>query len=200
MSVSLIPQEINKDIVFDLIGLRVTSGQKSWVTTLKRRQIVLREILNELARSFNTTVVNEFMSTISFIINHFYPLIPVDTGALRASFVSNFFIVVKSTQISSEFSSVALSMEFNLDKWMQEIPYARYHIEEIVGKSEYKTVKGKRPLDLQFFADIIDGLKVRLEKAFIANGWFLEIRQIHVLEKGIGDAIRAAVTKWGVTL
>lgn len=199
MSFPLIGDSIDIEDNLASLYVRMTSGQKSYFTKLTNIQTKHAEMMDELAHEFNTVVLNEFVNTISHLINHFYPLIPVDTGALRAAFVANFFIIVQAVNVGKfQDPTVALRMKFDMTKWMMEIPYARYHIEEIIGKSEYKTVKGKRPLDMDFFINIMGGLTNRLMVALSRSGWYLEKSSQRQIGEQLNTEMIRVLEKWGV--
>lgn len=137
-----------------------------------RRVILMVDIIDEvegfvreIIRKINSVITTVYDEGMSKLINIYAPLLPFKTGALRASFMKAFSIVGVP-----EGEHVRISLSFHLEQWLGEIPYARFHIQEL-GQEEKR---GKTLLDMDFFINVMAALQNKIIQEIAKAGFLVD--------------------------
>lgn len=158
-----------------------TSGQIRRVTSYINIAKDTKKFINEWLNANNRAVLEAFTDAYNDIVNVMLPMVPVDTGRLRAGFLNALIINISSTIIGD---AVAPStIEFDLAQLLSEVPYARYHISEFTGRefSIIPSTAGTRPLDMIIISDRLRSISLQIAKKMEGGGWntrLLEVRDM----------------------
>lgn len=163
-----------------------TSGTRRWtqkINDLRDFRAFRANMLKDIIGDVNADAERELRGGIAKGINFLAPLLPFDTGQLKAGFVSAFHI---NTLTDNEGNAV-IEMIFDFQQWLTQVPYARFHIEELSGKSSYKEAIGK-PLDLELLIGYLAESVVKIFDSLEASGYRLVQRMTkEEVEAGIRD-------------
>lgn len=184
-----IPREFAEDV-----RIRMTSGQKSWFTRLNKVDIATREILRTLISDFNRIVMLNYTAGLERIIALYSPIIPVDTGFMKANFINAFELHLTS----SEPDIVEVTMSFNFFQWLNIVPYARWHVEETAGRS--LTASGKKLLDMDFFTSIMTDTNRKVYEDIVKAGYDVDAAELFAQLNQLQYHMKRYLQRWGAPI
>lgn len=197
----------------DDLEYHLTSGQRSWITRLKNIEATHKNLRMELESDMQEVALEVFIGIESTLIQIVRDRLPMDTGRLRAEFEK--IVEIQLTHTNFDVTSLPLGgnifqlgnaniiaeMTINISKLISAVPYAIYHIEELILKDTYTnaSIAGTQPLDLTLLAD---GIRSRVNAEYFtriaARGWDVEWEKIEQNQKATFDEITRYIGKVGV--
>lgn len=162
--------DIERDLE-NLIKIRITSDQKEWIMPAVKLTILRTIVAIDYIEAYNRAVYKIFHQVFDEIILSMLPLVPLDTGRLRAGFVNAFKLHIATNSVGS--ITETSTIEFDLAKLLNEVPYARYFISEITGKEfiEVPTTTGTTPIELHIITERLKFIPIQIVAELKAQGW-----------------------------
>jgi hypothetical protein len=153
---------------------------KTFLELIKQAKIIDDDAIFII--EMNQIIIDEVHRARDAILSTFTPLIRVDTGAMRASFVNN--IKIKTEKVQADITDYYII--FDLNNWLTEIPYAKFYISEIAATGDTKNVVSVE-LIKQLMLKALENILIRIN----ARGYTLEMASqnisggIEILEKAL---------------
>ncbi len=140
--------------------------------------------VKKLDAHINTSVFKSYNDMLNDLVSNISANLPIDTGKLRAGFTQSFTLrQVGTTEIENtgsfrgavniENAADNYKIDFDMDLWFSIVPYARYHVAELITIDSYENpnVSGTGPLDLTIIQAYMDTqLFIFIKRAMISLG------------------------------
>lgn len=192
---------------------RLTSGQRSWVTRLRNIEKSHKDLRMVLEIDMQEVALEIFNGISGTLIQVVRDRLPMDTGRLRAEFEKIVEVSITKTNFDVNAlpiggnifqlgnANIIAEMTIDIARLISAVPYAIFHIEELILKDTYTnpSIKGTQPLDLTLLAD---GIRSRVNAEYYtkiaARGWDVEWERIEQNQQATFDEITRYIGKVGV--
>ena len=138
------------------MAMIIQQGGRSWTADMASLDELSRKVKMDTIRAFQAAFKKTVNTALAWVLSQVTPTIAMDTDLMRAGFDNAF---EENTTIMTSSNIAEFEFEFNLDRWLNSVIYAAYHIVEhpdIAFPTGYQhsTTIGTRPLTLDFLEHV----------------------------------------------
>ena len=157
-------------------------GIKTGLRYSEARDVGLKKMYTLIGRHILESATMAFEKVKFDILQYMIPIIPIDTGLMRASFMKN---LTYHIELTGDKSLVNGTISLDLEAWLTEVPYVRHYIQELSSKIDVI----QSPIDLEIISGIMNQVREEVLKSMVSRGFDLTV-EVSIDELSLENLVR----------